>query len=120
MITSRTNYLSCQHVCSVRPEEYDWAIYHVIDEKSGCSMDEICERTGYEPGIVQESLGRLISSLLINIRGEKYRICSIEEMLIAGQMKRDPFSDIIIENGVVKVRTPPASDHSNTHLEERE
>lgn len=92
-------------MCSVRPESYDWAIYHAIDEEKGCTIDEIRDNTGFTPDIVQESLARLISYLLVECRGEHYRVCSLEQILITGQLKQDPFSDIIIENGVVKVKS---------------
>jgi len=62
--------------------------------------------SGFSRDIVQESLTRLMSNLLITLREDLYRACSIEEFMITNQMRNDPFSQIIIENGVVKVRDP--------------
>ena len=91
----------------MRDEEYDWAIYHVITGAKGCTMDEICKSSGLSPHIIQKSLDRLRSHLLIVCHGDRFRACSIEEYMITSQMKHDPCSNIIIENGVVKVRGAP-------------
>lgn len=90
----------------MRAEEYDWTIYHVITREKGCTIEDICEKSRYNDEIVEESVKRLKSSLLIELRGDQYRACSIEEFLITNQMKHDPFSDIIIENGIIKVKQP--------------
>jgi len=91
----------------VKDEEYDWTIYHVITGAKGCTMDEICKTSGLSSSVVQESLDRLRSNLLIICRGDLFRACSIEEYMITSQMKHDPCSNIIIENGVVKVKGAP-------------
>lgn len=106
MNTSRTNYLPCQHFRSVREEDYDWAIYHDIVRAKGCRVEDICEMGSYPSEIVQESLKRLSKQLLIECRSGLYRACSIEHFMISNQMNHDPLSQIIIENGVVKVRNP--------------
>lgn len=90
----------------MRAEDYDWTIYHVITGAKRCSVEDICEKSNISREIVQESLDRLVSHLLITCRGDLYQACSMEEFMITNQMKHDPFSNIIIENGVVKVRDP--------------
>ncbi|PKL60170.1 MAG: hypothetical protein CVV33_04070 [Methanomicrobiales archaeon HGW-Methanomicrobiales-4] len=90
----------------MRAEDYDWAIYHVITRAKGCTVEDICEMSSYSLEIVEESLNRLSKQLLIEYRGDLYRACSIEHFMISNQMKHDPLSQIIIENGVVKVRDP--------------
>jgi hypothetical protein len=90
----------------VRAEEYDWKIYHIIAETKGCTIGEISERCGFSDEVVQESLDRLRSSLLIRRQGEKFRVCSIEEFMFSNQMKHDPCSDIVIEDGVIRVKSP--------------
>jgi hypothetical protein len=89
----------------VRAEDYDWEIYHVITRAKGCRVEDICETSGFSPEIVQMSLDRLSAHLLIECRGDHYRACSIEEFMVLNHMKHDPFSQVIIENGVVKVRS---------------
>jgi hypothetical protein len=88
----------------VRAEDYDWEIYHIITRAKGCRIEDICEMSGFSREIVQESLNRLSVQLLIDCRGELYRACSIEQFMISNHLKHDPLSQIIIENGVVKVR----------------
>ncbi len=100
------NYHSCQPSPSVRAEEYDWTIYHVITRGKNCTADDICENSGFSREQVEESLARLMKTHLVECRGDQYRACSLEEFLITSQMNQDPFSDIIIENGVVKVKSP--------------
>lgn len=101
----------------MRAEEYDWTIYHVITGERLCTIERISERTGYNREIVEESLGRLRSNLLIDCRGEQYRACSIEEFLITNQMKHDPLSGITIENGVVKVKKADDKDPAGKRQE---
>jgi len=76
-------------------------------------MDDICGRSGYPPEIVEKSLERLRSSLLVERRGDRFRACSIEEFLITSRCNQDPFSDIFIEDGVVKVRSNSRSTSSD-------
>lgn len=90
----------------MREEEYDWAIYHVITGEKRCGLEMICEQSGFPREIVEQSLERLVARLLISNRGDLYQACSIEEFMISNQMKHDPLSDIIIENGIVKVKSP--------------
>lgn len=99
----------------MRAEEYDWIIYHVITREKNCTADEICGSSGFSRDQVEESLARLIKTHLVECRGERYRGCSLEEFLITSQLNQDPFSDIIIENGVVKVKEPTVKTAEKSH-----
>ncbi len=107
------NYHSCQPSPNVRAEEYDWSIYHVITGGKNCTADDICENSGFSREQVEESLARLMKTHLVECRGDRYRACSLEEFLITSQLNQDPFSDIIIENGVVKVKNPTTESADN-------
>lgn len=89
----------------MRAEEYDWIIYHVICEENNYTADDICEKSGFSQEQVSESLARLMKTHLVECRGDRYRICSLEEFIFSSQINQDPFSDIFIENGVIKVKT---------------
>ncbi len=102
--TSRTNYHSYQYSPSVRAEEYDWILYHIIAREKNSTIEDLCEHSGFSQTLVEESLSRLTRTLLVECRADRYRVCSFEEFLITSRMNQDPLSDIIIENGVVKVK----------------
>jgi len=101
----------------VRAEEYDWIIYHVITGDKSCIADEICEKSGFSREQVEESLARLMDTHLVECRGDQYRACSLEEFLITSQLNQDPFSDIFIENGVVKVKQTGTQTEEKSHDE---
>jgi len=101
----------------VRAEEYDWIIYHVITGEKNCTADEICEKSGFSRDQVDESLARLLSTHLVECRGDRYGACSFEEFLITSQMNQDPLSDIFIENGVVKVKKTAEQEPEKTRNE---
>ncbi|HWQ62788.1 MAG TPA: helix-turn-helix domain-containing protein [Methanospirillum sp.] len=98
----------------MRAEEYDWIIYHVICDEKTCTADEICEKSDFSREQVEESLARLIKTHLVECRDDRYRVCSLEEFLITSQMNQDPFSDIFIENGVVKVKNTEKQDEEKS------
>lgn len=89
----------------MRAEEYDWIIYHVICEEKNNTADEICKKSGFSQEQVSESLERLMKTRLVECRGDRYRVCSLEEFIFSSQINQDPFSDIFIETGVIKVKT---------------
>jgi hypothetical protein len=76
----------------------------------GCSGEDISVRSGFSLEVVQESLNRLTGSLLVTRRGDQYRASSIEEFMITNRMKHDPLSDIIIENGIIRVKDPKTNE----------
>lgn len=103
----------------MRSEECDWKVYHIITGLKGCSEGDIWKQSGFSQDIVSESINRLIQNMLIIRRGDQYRACSIEEFMISNQMKHDPFSQIIIENGVVKMKDPDNQDRESTGQDEK-
>ena len=93
----------------MKAEDYDWEIYHIIAAEQGCREEKISEHSGFSPEIIQDSLCRLVSHSLIESRDSIYRVCSIDQFMIANHVKHDPGSQIYIENGVVKVKN---QDHT--------
>ena len=65
--------------------------------------------SGFSQEGVRESLDRLQTLLLVIQRDGDYRACSIDEYIISSQMRHDPASSIIIENGVIKVKDTSGS-----------
>ena len=89
----------------VREEDRDWHIYHIIAEKSGINVDEVCRVACTEKEVAEESLERLQRYKLISRSGDAYAVKSIQEMLIAAEMERAmKDSPMYMENGVIKVR----------------
>jgi hypothetical protein len=89
----------------VREEDLDWAVYHLIPETGGITVEDLVAATDFEPGAVTASLERLERYLLVRQAGETVRLLSIQESLIECQCRhtRDdlPF---VIENGVVRAK----------------
>lgn len=106
----------------MRAEEYDWKIYHIICKENNNTVDEICEKSGFSLEQVSESLARLMKTHLVECRGEQYRVCSLEEFIFSSQINQDPFSDIFIENGVIKVKTADkqSEDKNKDHSRKQE
>ncbi|HWQ67630.1 MAG TPA: hypothetical protein VN372_12290 [Methanospirillum sp.] len=63
---------------------------------------------GLDEELVKDSLKRLSRNLLIVFRGDRVRARSVGEFMITNQMMHDPDPDLIIENGVVRVRESSA------------
>jgi hypothetical protein len=90
----------------VREEDRDWQIYHIIAEKSGITVNEICSAACAEIDVAEDSLERLQRYKLISRTGDTCAVKSIQEMLIAAEMERImKDSPMYMENGVIKVRT---------------
>lgn len=89
----------------VREEDLDWAIYHRIPQTDGIMTEDLVAATGFEPGAVMASLGRLEHYLLIRRSGEMVYLLSVQESLVECQCRHTredlPF---IIENGVIRVK----------------
>jgi len=90
----------------VREEDRDWQIYHIIAEKSGITVDEICNVTCTKKDVAEDSLARLHKYKLISRAGDACAVKSIQEMLVAAELERAmQGSSMYMENGVIKVRT---------------
>jgi len=91
---------------SVREEETDWALYHIILATPGITREQLATDSGISEDIVAASLQRMEKGHLIRIT-EGIHLLSLQEMLLsckmANTMKNTPF---VLENGVIKVKTP--------------
>ena len=89
----------------MREEERDWQIYHIIAEKPGITVDEVCSVAGTKKTIAEDSVNRLQKFKLISRKGDAYAVKSIQEMLITAELERAmKDSPIYMENGVIKVQ----------------
>ncbi len=88
----------------MKNEDLDWEVYHLIDPSLGCSISSLKERTGSGDREIRDSLARLASAFLIEIRGETVHILSIQESLLRCQCRYDRSLPYTIENGVVKMK----------------
>ena len=89
----------------MREEERDWQIYHIIAEKPGITVDEVCSVACTKKTIAEDSVNRLQKFKLISRKGDAYAVKSIQEMLITAELERAmKDSPIYMENGVIKVQ----------------
>jgi hypothetical protein len=88
----------------VRDEDLDWEIYHLLlDGKVRTAADLLA--AGYGESLVEASLGRLEKCLLIEREGGSVRVLSFQESLLLCQLKNEDESPLVLENGVIRVRT---------------
>jgi len=90
---------------SVREEETDWTLYHIIQAAPGITTEQLVSVSGMPDETVAASLERMEKSHLLRRTPEGVRLLSLQEMLfsckIAHTMKNSPF---VMENGVIKVK----------------
>jgi len=91
---------------SVREEETDWALYHIIQVVPGITCEQLVRDSGLSEDIVAASLQRMEKSHLLRRTPEGIHLLSVQQMLFSCRMthamKDAPF---VLENGVIKVKT---------------
>lgn len=85
----------------MKDEDLDWQVYHLVIDGPGISFSEIASRTGIEEEAIRSSACRLVSGLLVEIRGDMVHALSIQEALLRCQCKYDKSLPYTIENGIV-------------------
>lgn len=93
---SRTKY-------GVKPEEFDWMVYHAIAWNRATTIPALREYTGGDEAAVEASVERLVSYLLVERHGEEYRALSIEESILRCHLRAGPGIPLEIEDGVIKI-----------------
>jgi hypothetical protein len=88
----------------VRDEDLDWEIYRAIADGKARTMADLAAR-GHDPVHVEASVGRLERSLLVERRGDSVRVLSFQEAILLCQVKNEKDSPLMLENGVVRVKT---------------
>lgn len=88
----------------VKPEDFDWIVYHLILEGKASDMAGVIGATGCTKEEGDESVRRLISYFLIDTDGEQFHALSVPDMFLRSQCKYDEDMPIVIENGVVKTK----------------
>ncbi len=90
----------------MREEDLDWKVYHIVATRRSCGPEEVCGLIPCDPEDAAASLDRLAERNLLVRVGGGYRVASIQETLIACQLKHTRDSPIYFENGVIKVKQP--------------
>jgi hypothetical protein len=70
------------------------------------TISELAEKSGLTPSALDESLGRLECSCLVERNGNNVRMLNFGESLLRNQVKYEKDLPFTIENGVVKARRP--------------
>jgi hypothetical protein len=90
---------------SVREEETDWALYHIIQATQGITPEHLVTVSGLPDEIVAASLKRMEKGHLLRRTGEGIFLLSLQQMLfscrMANTMKNTSF---LLEEGVIKVK----------------
>jgi hypothetical protein len=88
----------------VKEEDTDWVIYHLIVKEPTITVEGLISASGFDPCVVDASLGRLERYLLIDRTEGKLRVLNFGEALIRCQIKYSQDLPYTIENGVIKER----------------
>ena len=88
----------------MRDEEIDWAVYHALLEGKASTFQDL-EDLGMAPRLIEESIGRLEESCLVERAGDSVRVLSVQESLLVCQAKYDGTCPFVVENGVVRARS---------------
>lgn len=89
----------------MRDEDLDWAVYHLIGDRTTCNTAEsIADCLHQPPERIEESLQRLERNLLIERSGESVRLVSFVEAIAKCQLKYCADMPVYIENGVIKAK----------------
>lgn len=78
-------------------------VYHIIAWGQAATIPALVEHVGGDRAAVEESVGRLVSYLLIERDGETVRALSVEESILKCQLKNTAGIPLEIENGVIKI-----------------
>lgn len=88
----------------MKDEEIDWALYHMLEDGKPTKITELCERSGFSPEIVSNSLTRLENNCLICVTGDCANLLSLSDMMMINELKYAPNFPVYMENGVIKIK----------------
>ncbi len=90
-------------VC-VRTEELDWCVYRLLADGNATSVTDVIRCLGEDPGPIEASLKRLEDRDLIDRSGPDLRVLSVPESIARNQIRMDPTSPLVVEQGVIRVK----------------
>ncbi len=91
----------------MRDEDLDWRCYLCISRRAEpASLDELAAATGETRDTVRASVDRLVHALIVSFDGERARPMSVQESLLACQLRYADDLPFVLENGVVRARRP--------------
>ncbi|HOV67472.1 MAG TPA: MarR family transcriptional regulator [Methanoregulaceae archaeon] len=89
----------------MRDEDLDWCCYIFLSRRAQpASPGEVAEGVGIPEEIVRASIDRLVHALLVSFDGERARVMSVQESLLACQLRYAGDLPFVLENGVVRAR----------------
>lgn len=88
-------------------QDLDWQVYHLLLEDPDQGKDSLAGKSGRSVDQIVSSLLRLEAACLIEQDGEKYRILSVQEILLRCQARYDRYSPFVIEGGIIRIKKDP-------------
>jgi biotin operon repressor len=88
----------------VNEQDLDWQVYHLLIKDPDQDPDVITGKTGCSRDEIVSSLRRLEADGLIEQDGERYKVLSVQEILLRGQAKYDQNVPFVIEGGVIRIK----------------
>ncbi len=88
----------------MKDEDIDWLVYHLMQEQEEYTPGVLAGLAGLAEDIVRASLLRLENALLVSQRDGSYSLLAIPDMLVRCQARYDICSQVVFENGIIRVR----------------
>ena len=85
-------------------QDLDWQVYHLLLKDPDLDQDRLAGKIGCSRDEIVLSLSRLEAAFLIEPDGERYKVLSVQEMLLKCQAKYDQNSPFVIEGGVIRIK----------------
>jgi hypothetical protein len=88
----------------VNEQDLDWQVYHLVLLDPDLDWDRLAGKIGCSCDDILLSLSRLEAAFLIEQDGERYKVLSVQEMLLRCQARYDQNSPFVIEGGVIRIK----------------
>lgn len=93
-------------------QDLNWQVYHLLLKDPDQDRDRLAEKIGCNRDEIVLSLRRLEAAFLIEQDGERYKVLSVQEMLLRCQARYDQNSPFVIEGGVIKKKRTMIHDRN--------
>jgi DNA-binding Lrp family transcriptional regulator len=89
----------------MRDEDIDWLCYMTLSRgATSATVQEIADATGFPEEAVAASAERLVRAMLVQRRGDRVELLSIQDSLLLCQARYGKDVPFVIEDGVIKAR----------------
>jgi hypothetical protein len=89
---------------TMKDEDTDWLIYHLVAQQPYWTTDGLVSASGFEMSAVEKSLGRLEQDMLLEREDGRVRVLAVGESLLLCQTKNAKDLPYCIEQGVIRER----------------